>query len=56
MYTCWTLKRCGKSLVDSNINVRSEIVTCVLINYGKVQPMNNGFNMLKVYGSIHVPC
>jgi hypothetical protein len=47
-----------KSLIHSNINMRSLIVTCVLINYGKckMQFMSNGFNMLKVDGSIHVPC
>ncbi len=29
-----------------------------LINYGKckIQLLSNGFNMLKVDGSIHVPC
>ncbi len=33
-------------------------VTCVLINYGehKMKLMTNGFNMLKVDGSIDVPC
>ncbi len=32
------------------------MVTCVLINYGKckMQLLNNGFNMLKVDGLIHV--
>ncbi len=47
-----------KSLIHSNINVGSLIVTCVLINYGKckMQFMSNGFNMLKVNGSTHVPC
>jgi len=47
-----------KSLIHSNINMRSLIVTCVLINYGKckMQFMSNGFNMLKVDGSTHVPC
>jgi len=34
------------------------IVMRVLINYGKckMQLMSNGFNMLKVDASIHVPC
>ncbi len=47
-----------KSLIFKNINVRFLIVTCVLINYGKykMQFMNNGFNMLKIDGSTHVPC
>jgi hypothetical protein len=47
-----------KSLIHSNINVGFEIVTCVLINYGKckMQPLSNGFNMLKVDSSTHVPC
>ncbi len=31
--------------------------TCVLINYGKckMQTLNNGFTLLKVDGSTHVP-
>jgi hypothetical protein len=47
-----------KTLTHSNINVWSSIVTCVLINYNKctMQFINNGFNMLKVNGSTHVPC
>ncbi len=47
-----------KSLTHSNINVKFQVVTHVLINYGKcnMQPMNNSFNMLKVDGSTHVPC
>ncbi len=47
-----------KSLSHSNIYVGSKIITCVLINYGecKMQLLNNGFNMLKVDGSTHVPC
>jgi hypothetical protein len=47
-----------KSLIHSNINVGSLIIICVLINYGKckMQLMSNGFNMLKVNGSTHVPC
>jgi hypothetical protein len=47
-----------KSLIKKYINVRFLIVTHVLINYGKykMQFMNNGFNMLKVDGFIHVPC
>jgi hypothetical protein len=28
----------------------------IYYNKCKVQPMNNGFNMLKVDGSTHVPC
>jgi hypothetical protein len=38
-----------KSLICSNINVKSYLVTCVLINYGKykMQLTSNGFNMLK---------
>jgi len=47
-----------KSLIRTYINVKSEIVTCVLINYGKykMKLMNNSFNMLKVHGSTHIPC
>ncbi len=47
-----------KSLIRSNINVRFEIVTCVLINFAKckMQPLSNGFNMLKVDSSTHVQC
>jgi hypothetical protein len=47
-----------KSLIHSNINVGFKIVKCLLINYGKckMQPLCNGFNMLEVDGSIHVPC
>jgi hypothetical protein len=47
-----------KSLIHSNINVGVWIVTCVLINYDKckMQLLNDGFNMLKVYTSTHVPC
>ncbi len=47
-----------KSLIRSNINVGFKIVTCVLINYGKckMQLISNGFNILKVDGSIHIPC
>jgi hypothetical protein len=43
---------------NSNINVGFKIVTCVLIDYGKskLQLLSNGFNMLKVDGSTHVPC
>ncbi len=39
-----------KSLIHSNINVGSKIVSWVLINYGKykMQLLSNGFNMLKV--------
>jgi hypothetical protein len=39
-----------KSLIHSNINVGFQIITCVLINYGKckMQLLNNGFNMLKL--------
>jgi len=46
-----------KSLIHFNINVGSEIFTCILINYGKykMQLMSINFNMLKVDGSIHVP-
>ncbi len=34
------------------------MVTCVFINYGKckMQLLSNGFNVLKVDGSTHVPC
>jgi hypothetical protein len=45
-----------KTLIRSNINVGFKIVGYVLINYGKMQLLNNDFNMLKVDGSIHVPC
>ncbi len=43
-----------KSLIHSNINMRSEVVTCVLINHDKckMQPMNNGFNMLQMNGQL----
>ncbi len=46
------------SQIHYNINVGFKIVTCVLIDYGKckMQLVNNGFNMLKVDSSIHVPC
>jgi hypothetical protein len=46
-----------KSLIHSNINVRFQIIACVLINYGKckMQLFNNSFNMLKIDGSTHVP-
>jgi hypothetical protein len=46
------------SLIHSNINVGFLIVTCVLIIYGKckMQLISNGFSMLKVDGSTHVPC
>jgi hypothetical protein len=47
-----------KSQIHFNINVGFKIVTCVLINYGKckMQLLINGFNMLKVDNSTHVPC
>jgi len=47
-----------KSLIRSNINVGFKIITCILINYGKckMQLLDNGFNMLKVNSSTHVPC
>jgi len=48
-----------KKITNSiNRNVGFKIVTCVLINYGKckMQPLSNGFNMLKIDGSTHVPC
>jgi hypothetical protein len=47
-----------KSLIHSNIYVGFKVITCVLINYGecKMQLLNNGFNMLKIDGSTHVPC
>ncbi len=47
-----------KSLIHSNVNVGFQIATCVLINYGecKMQLLNNGFNMLKIDNSTHVPC
>jgi hypothetical protein len=40
------------------MNVGFEIITCVLIDYAKckMQLLNNGFNMLKVNGSIYIPC
>jgi hypothetical protein len=46
-----------KSLIYSNIYVGFKFVACVLINYGKcnIQLLNNGFNMLKVDSSTHVP-
>ncbi len=46
------------SNINANINVGFKIVTCVLINYGKckIQFLSNGFNMLKVDNSTHVPC
>jgi len=47
-----------KSLIHFNIIFWSQIITCVLTNYGKckMKLLNNGLNMLKVDGSIHVPC
>ncbi len=47
-----------KSLIHSNINVGLKNFTCVLLNNAKckMQLLNNGFNMLKVDDSIHVPC
>ncbi len=47
-----------QSLIHSNINLGFKIVTCVLINYSncKMQLLNNGFNMLKIDSSTHVPC
>jgi hypothetical protein len=46
-----------KSLIHFNINVGFLIITCVLINYFSVkQFLSNGFNMLKIDVSIHVPC
>jgi hypothetical protein len=47
-----------KSLIHSNINMGLKIVTCGLINCDKckIQLLSNGFNMLKVNGSIHAPC
>jgi hypothetical protein len=47
-----------KSLIYSNLNVRFKIVIRVLLNYGKckMQLLSNGFNMLKVDDSTHVPC
>jgi hypothetical protein len=47
-----------KPLIHSNINVGFKTITYVLINYGKykMQLLSNGFNMLKVDGSTHVPC
>jgi len=46
-----------KSPIHSNINVGFLIIKCVLINYAKckMQLLGNGFNMLKVDGSTHVP-
>jgi hypothetical protein len=46
------------SLIHYNINVGFKIATYVLINYKKckMKLLNNGFNMLEVNGSIHVPC
>jgi hypothetical protein len=45
-------------LIHSNINVQFKIVICIWIDYGKckMQLLNNGFNMLKVDSSIHIPC
>ncbi len=47
-----------KSLIHCNINVGFKIVACVLINYSKcrMQLLTNGFSMLKVNGSPHIPC
>ncbi len=47
-----------KSLIHLNINVGLKKFTCVLLNNGKckMQLLNNGFNMLKVDDSTHVPC
>jgi hypothetical protein len=47
-----------KSLINSNINVGIKVVTYVLIYHGKckMQLLNNGLNMLKFDGSIHVTC
>jgi hypothetical protein len=44
---------------DSSKDVRSlQVIKCVLLNYDKcyMQPMSNGFNMIQVYNSTHVPC
>jgi hypothetical protein len=54
-------ERWKKTLFHSNINVGFLIVTCILINYGKCKMkhgklLSNGFTMLKVDNSIHVPC
>ncbi len=45
-------------LFHCNINVGFKIVTCVLINCDKckMQLLSTGFNMSKVFGSIHVLC
>jgi hypothetical protein len=45
-------------LIHLNINAGFKNVTSVLINYGKckMQPLCNGFNVLKVDGSTHVAC
>ncbi len=34
-----------------------QVIGCVLLNYNKckMQPMNNGFNMIQVYNLTHVP-
>jgi hypothetical protein len=47
-----------KSLIHININVGFRVATCVLINYGKckMKLLSNDFNVLKVDGTIHVPC
>jgi hypothetical protein len=44
--------------MNHSIIIIKKIVGYVLINCGKykMQFLSNGFNMLKVDGSIHVPC
>ncbi len=43
---------------NSSKDVKSKIIACVLINCGKckMQIMNYGINVIKMYGSIHVLC
>jgi len=48
-----------KSLINSNLNEGFLIITCVLVYYSikcKKNLLSNGFNMLKIDGSTHVPC
>ncbi len=43
---------------NSSKDVKSKVIALVLINCGKckMQLMNYGFNVIKVYGSTHVLC
>jgi hypothetical protein len=47
-----------KWLIHFNLNAGFQIVTRILINHGKykIKLMQNGFNLLKIDGSTHVPC